>query len=213
MKKIIYVALALFVFVAGCSTTPVEQEPILDTEIILASEPAAKVQKTSWETFREYVTTNDISEAYFDEHFVFLNSEGGVQIRSDTFDRMKNEFPVIIQDAELVRYKIVLKDKVGREYLVNDYSDGAYLHNGEVLKQHYTGPTRELNLRVDKFAAVQHAKAVVACTDKQHFDVSEARENLELVYTKDRLAWSWASKGNVCLIDAETPGEVEVMII
>ncbi len=211
----------------GCSNSALQQDAVIDSQLsfdsVKESIPTVaeqKVVKTDWEIVREHVTTKyDISEEYFNEHFIF-SSVKTVDIKSDRFDSTAKEFPTAIENAKLVRYTLRLNDAAGREYLIKDYLEGVYIHDGKVLDNtelaHVSyrkiAPTEELSVNVDKFTALQNVKNVAACNNAKDFNTKEARDNLNLVFSGSKLTWEWSSNGNSCLISAERPGEVEVMI-
>jgi len=233
MRAIYLVSIiSAILLLAGCSAE-VQQEAEPEVSEVSAGELSLAAEKetveetvpetlSDWDIVKAHVTNNyEISEEYFDDHFVFVDSKPA-QIRSDDFDSINKGFPVIVEDAKLVRYELVLNDGAGREYIV-DYLEGIYISEGNVVDDlngplahvsyNARGPTHEMAVAVDKFDAVQKAKGVVDCTSRKNFDVEEARLGLSLLLHDSELVWNWESNGNACFISATKPGEVEVMLL
>ncbi|MBW2968338.1 hypothetical protein KY362_07700 [Candidatus Woesearchaeota archaeon] len=196
-----------------------------------ADDSAPEVMRSDWDLVREFVTSHSfVSEEYFDRHFVFDRVESGVELRSDVFDPVAREFPVLTHDADLVKYHLKLQDDAGNEYLIREYLEGVYIFEGQVVSRvekhpavdtskiprrvyEEIAPTHEFRVLVNKQDAIEQGKYIVDCTRKEWFDTWEARENLDLQFRNGKLVWAWESKGNACFINAEKPGEVEVLII
>lgn len=232
MKSFLYLLciLSLSIFIFGCSASA---EPNLQTGELNFDQVTDKTKETctdsnvkessntpsnnNWEVFKSYVLDNsDISKDYFDKHFSFLSSEYNVNIRSRFLDIKTKDYPVIVEDVEKIKYQIVLTNNKNEPVPVNDYSGYVYIKDGKVLTLDETKinlPKSELYLNVNKNDAISSALNNLYCSNSDFFDISDARRNIELVYTKNTLVWSWESNGNFCLIDAQIPGQIEVIII